>query len=239
MPRSGAHDFARGLDAALAHTDTKRDLGVLSGALLAEQRLLHATATGSFEGLEKAITAVVIETVAGAFEGVDDMGPVMAWRTLFTWRLPDAPPELVAMIDKLLPSGNRSGSSGGAGGAGGRGRSANDPGSKFGQGIAKMSTKKVMLSVKRTKDGWVVREGYDKKYETNHPFSAGVEFITDDGVSIARCGHAIALDFLDEKGGVGGSGGSSHPSPWLSFYHRAEGETWQLTRGGIVTIRSK
>ncbi|MHC4934210.1 MAG: hypothetical protein ACYTGV_18725, partial [Planctomycetota bacterium] len=111
--------------------------------------------------------------------------------------------------------------------------------SGVGDALESYPRKKALVTVRRTKKGFQIREGFGPKFRKTQAYGPGVRHYGHEGVTYSFWGHAVALTTVDPTGRSGQPGGSSHRGPLRAFYHLGEGETWGVTRQGIVTVAGR
>jgi hypothetical protein len=176
--------------------------------------------------------------VAGTFEGKKIASLVNTWRKLIAARLADAPPEVVAPLEKANEPFRSGQSVGAAGGAGGRGGHAGMI-SKIGEALPRLPAKKPMLTVARTEEGFVWRQLYDRSFERTVKPKPLLHHTEEGGVTLSFFDQAVALCMVDPEGRRGQPGEGSEPHSLRPFYHLARGETFGVTKQGVVTIKSR
>jgi hypothetical protein len=67
-------------------------------------------------------------------------------------------------------------------------------------------------------------------------FAEGEKHANRGGVTLAFSGRGVALRMLDLVGNRGQPGESSEAGSVRAYYLLAEGETWSVSKEGIVTI---
>lgn len=183
--------------------------------------------------------AAAIEKVADLFPPDADPSLRSVFRGLVEKRLADAPKEVSdACAHVMAPhqggmSASAAGGKGGKGGAGGAGGLA-----KVGDALPRYSSRKPLVTIKRTPDGFEMREGFDKSYRHTQKRKHGIKYHNDGGVTIGFWGNAVALKMLDPSGLNGPPGESSAaPRAYLAYYFLARKETWGFTKTGVVVIK--
>jgi hypothetical protein len=200
------------------------DVAFHAGTELAAQ----AIATGRPEAAAAALTIV-----SKLFTPTVDRDHVQNWRKLVKNRLAGAPPEVMAPYDEAMkPFGG--GTSSGAGGKGGRGQVPGGK-SKLGRVWDGLSPTAAIATAKRVDDGFELTFAYEGRMK--QPLGPGLD-VGDEGggVMLVFHGRGVALAVLDLIGTAGQPGGTSYLSAGTPLYRLAKGETWSVSRQGIVTI---
>lgn len=200
------------------------DVAFHAGTELAAQ----AVAAGRPEAAAAALTIV-----GKLFTPTVDRDHVQNWRKLVKNRLAGAPPEVMAPYDEAMKPFGGGSSSSAAGGQGGRGQ---QPGgkSKLGRAWDDLSPTAAIANAKRVDDGFELTFAYEGKMK--QPLGPGVTIGNQGGVMLAFHGRGVALAVLDLIGTAGQPGGTSYLPAGLPLYRLAKGETWSVSRQGIVTI---
>jgi hypothetical protein len=196
-------------------------------------------------GTELAVQAVAAQrpeaataalaTVGKLFPPTVDRDQVQNWRKVVKNRLSAAPPEVMAPYEEAMKpfgGGTRVSSSGGQGGQGGK-----TPGqkSKLGRVWDGLSPTAAIASAKRVEDGFELTFAPDGKMK--QPLGPGLT-VGDQGggVMLVFHGRGVALAMLDLAGTAGQPGGTSFLPAGTPLYRLAQGETWSVSRQGIVSI---
>ena len=187
---------------------------------------------------QEASAATAMELVAHTLPEDADTSLSYVWRNLIKARLSDAPKSVLAPYEKAMAPHLKSRSIGMAGGAGGAGApaGATEPLSELGAALPKWSSRKPLVTVKRTREGFALAHQFGSKYREHPTFRDGVRIIHRAGVTMAFWDRATGLVMVDLRGLAGAPGESSARSPLEPFYHLALGEVWNLNKKGEVTI---
>lgn len=191
--------------------------------------------------VRKAIAA--LESGAAAMKASGDQEVVRIWRLAVSKRLPDAGPNVLAPYTQAMePLGKggvafAKGGKGGQGGRGGQGGAGGAQESKVGKAWKKLSKSKPFISVKRTADGYVIKQGFDKRFKATQPYAEGVKHHDDGGVTLSFWDGGVRLYMVDLEGRRGQPGESSLPTSFAFFTPLAIGETWSVNKKGDITIK--
>lgn len=160
------------------------------------------------------------------------------WRRLVDTRLKDAPKDVLAPATAFLGDTPSRRNSAFAPGARVKGGSV-APDSVLVAALKKMKKTKAFVSVTRTDDGLLLREHFGPEREHTPTAGMMVDFWMQDGVTIGFHGHQVMLRAVDLTVRHGAPGGSPYPSAAWALYPLAPGETWGVTKVGVVTITRK
>jgi len=186
---------------------------------------------------DAAAGAAAIEKLFPLYPRDADYNLRQVFRALVEARLAGASKEVRAACDKVLATEKPGGSVSAAGGKGGKGGSGGGL-SKVGNAIGRYPKKKSLVTAKRTRGGFDIREGFDKRYRHTQALKHGLAFHDDGGVTLGFWGYAVGLGMLDPSGLNGQPGGSSAgPRRHLAYYFLARGETWGFNKTGVVSIK--
>jgi hypothetical protein len=235
--------FAEGLRAVGAKDAAKADamLSQAFEAFAANGWLALAldAATERVAGLlaakDEARATEAVAKAAALVNADSDFDAVQTWETNGRRRWAGAPPAVLAPFEKAVanrPGGV--GAKGGRGGAGGSGSGGNV--SDLGRYWPKAGADKPFVTLTRTKDGLVARAAFRKEAAEPLALQQGQRHWDDGGVTVALAGWAVALRIVDFEGLRGQPGERSRPSKARAFYPLAEGETWGVSKNGVVTV---
>jgi hypothetical protein len=214
------------LDPALAAFAKERwiDLAMHAGTELAALR----RKAGDDQGASAALT-----TVGALFDATTDADLFQTWRSMIDVRLKDASPEVLAGFEhaKSFFSGGTSVSAAGGAPGGAAGRT------KIGSALASLPKDKPVLTVRRSKEGFAIREGFDPKFDATKPAKGGTWFASDGGVILAFHGSGVCLWSIDLEAARGAPGGVSTREFLPALYSLGDGETWSVSKDGVVTVR--
>jgi hypothetical protein len=175
-------------------------------------------------------------SVAALFDGKSHLSVVIRWSKFAHARLAGAPPAVVKPVDDAVARYGGAGAPGAPGGRGGKGASAGaTPISDVGKLLPRLAKGKPFVSVARVAKGMEVRWTTTAEKPVKE-FADGVEIVDEGGVTVALCDRSVALMMIDLEGTRGQPGGRGEPQAVRAFYLLAEGETWNVSKEGVVTI---
>jgi hypothetical protein len=103
----------------------------------------------------------------------------------------------------------------------------------------RLSRTKAFVSATRAVDRFRVEYRFVDEEKTQ-PVQPGVKYQAHGGVTLSFRGAAVRLEMLDLVGNRAQPGEQrSGPACFQLYYHLAPGETWDVTRRGVVEIRRK
>lgn len=178
--------------------------------------------------------AASITAAAEAFGAKPDPVLVSEWTQIVARRLADAPAEVrkpAEDLQKRLTAGGGAGGAGASGGRGGKGGATD-----IGRLLPKLPKKKAIASATRSAKQFDIRWATNPDAKASAGFDEGIHYVDEGGVWLGFNGRSVALCMVDLVGGRGGLGGRVTASTVRAFYLVAEGETWSVSRDGIVTI---
>jgi len=175
--------------------------------------------------------AASLAAVAPAFGDAPDPLLVAQWGTMLDRRLKDAPPAARKPFDDLKARMPKGSSASGAGGAGGKGGATD-----IGKTLPTMPRGKPFVSATRRSTEFELKFATKPAGKFAADFSESRHFEDEGGVFVGFSGKSVGLWGVDFAGGRGGPGGGSAPSPVRAYYLLAEGETWSVSKEGLVTI---
>ncbi len=163
----------------------------------------------------------------------------IAWSTMVDHRLPDAPEAVRKPVSDLVARLSQGGvSSSGVGGRGGAGLPAvAEPISEVGKLLRKLGKVKPFVSVTRTPKRFEVQFATQRDEKVPVEFPEMVAYADAGGVWLAFHHQSVALHMVDLVGNRGGPGTRTWPNVTRAFILLAEGETWSVSKEGIVTVR--
>ena len=97
------------------------------------------------------------------------------------------------------------------------------------------SATKPLLTVRRG-DGFEIVPRFPGAAKDERKVDTGVKHWDGGGITLSFCGTGVALTMVDLTGRNGQPGESSQQQPWQLFYLLAPGETWGVTKKGIVSV---
>ncbi|MBI3846401.1 MAG: hypothetical protein HY292_17370 [Planctomycetes bacterium] len=176
-----------------------------------------------------------MEAVASTFTKDTSPRAAQVWQRLVGTRLEGAPAEVLephANAMKAFESGGgEAGAPGGAGGAPGP--------TKLGKAWKDFSATAAIVTVQRTKEGFEIREGFDREFKATRAIAAQMPPFADGGVTLAFDGPSAALLSIDLESGPGAPGETPWPTMANAYYRLAVGETYAVSKQGVVTISAK
>ena len=162
---------------------------------------------------------------------------VNMWNAYAMKRLADAPDTVRKPLADLVAQAKGPNSVSAAGGRPGAGAPGGaEPVSDIGKLLPKLGKGKPVVSVKRVADGMQVRWITAMDDKDVRRFEDSVRIADAGGVTVALFDRSAALMMVDLKGTRGQPGEGSDPGIARAFYLLAEGETWSVTKDGVVTI---
>jgi len=186
--------------------------------------------------------AAALAKAAIALKESGDRAVAQRFREVVRARLERASETVLSPYEAAMErfsGGSSVGAAGGRGGRGGKGASAGrarEPDlSKVGRAWKKQSRKKPFVTVTRTADGYVIRQGFDKEFEARQPTKHGVKHHDDGGITLSFWDGCTRLAMVDLTGLQGQPGERSEPHPFALFHPLARGYTWGVTKDGVVT----
>lgn len=189
---------------------------------------------------DEAKATAAVAAVAARVPDEMDGSVVSRWMACLNARLADAPAAVRKPADDAIrsyPEARRAGRDGGAGGAGAAGGAAGEePVSDVGRLFRKLAAGKSFVSVTCTAAGHDVRWATAPKKKLLRPFSLGEQFVDEGGVTLGFAGRSVALRRVDLVGLDGKPGDHGDVGPVRAHYLLADGETWSVTKSGVVTI---
>ncbi len=240
---------AKYAEAMRAETDGKFDVAapLLDAASLDAAKagwldlVSHAGTEAAFAWMKtgNAEKAAASMTAAAAAVGAKpDLNRINAWSSFAKKRLAETPETVMKPLADLAEKAKGPNSVSASGGKGGAGEAAGGPTpvSDIGKILPKLAKGKPLVTVKCAPKGleihWVT--GADEK--PVRPFEEMVRIADLGGVTLALQNRSVALMMVDLRGNRGQPGESSHASLVRAFYLLADGETWGVSKDGIVTI---
>ena len=188
------------------------------------------------------MAAAALSKAAVVLKASGDVAVAQRFRTVVCARLEGASEEVLRPYEaamKPLSGGSSVSAAGGRGGKGGKGAAggtSRQPDlSKVGKAWKKLSKRKPFITVTRAEDGYVIRQGFDKKFEAKQAAQHGVKHHDDGGITISFWDGCAGLYMVDLTGLKGQPGESSEPRSFAFFHPIARGYTWGVAKSGIVT----
>jgi hypothetical protein len=162
-----------------------------------------------------------------------DPDHVQNWRKVVKSRLRGAAPEVLAPFEEAMKPFGGGTNVASAGGKGGQGQKPGGK-SKLGRAWDNLSPTAALANAKRTDDGFELTFAFEAK--VTQPLAPGVKNIQEGGVTLQFHGRGVALSNLDLIGTAGAPGDTSYLPAGMPLYRLAKGETWSVSRHGIVSI---
>lgn len=181
--------------------------------------------------------AASMTAAASAVGATPNLNRINGWSGFAKKRLADAPEAVTKPLADLVEKSKGPNSVSAAGGRGGRGgKAGEEPVSDIGKLLPKLAKGKPFVTVKCTPKGLEIHwtTGADEK--PVRPFDEMVRIAEAGGVTLALQNRSVALMMVDLKGTRGQPGEASEASQVRAFYLLADGETWSVSKEGIVTI---
>jgi hypothetical protein len=208
---------------------------------LAAHACTELAATWLHEKAPDKAAAAVAATVSAC---ETSCGPMFVgeWQTMLAKRAPDGPEGLRKPLDDLMARITAAGAGRGSGGSGASGAPGAPGGSgprvsPIGKLLAKLPKGKAFVSTTRSAKGFELRWTTAPDAKPVSAFDeSGVTFLGEGGVWLAFLGRGVALMVVDPVGNRGGFGGTFRLSDARAYYLLAEGETWNVSKDGVVTI---
>ena len=184
--------------------------------------------------------AASMKAVVASIGAAPDLNRINTWAAFAKKRLAGAPDSVTKPLTELVERSkgpNSVTASGGKGGKGGRGGNAGEePVSDIGRLLPKMAKGKAFVRVHCTARGMEIEWATGADETPVRAFDEMVRIAGAGGVVLALQNRSVALMMLDLQGSRGEPGERSHASPVRAFYLLAEGETWGVSKAGVVTI---
>ncbi len=175
-----------------------------------------------------------LEAIASA--GAQDMTFRLAatWKSLVDARLRGAPSDVLepyafalkpfleegSFVESLLPE-----------------CACDPPGlTKLGSAWRDLSSARPIVTVLRTRDGFEIREGFDREFRAARSIAWKLEHFSNGGVVLAFDGAGVALLRLALEGSSVGPSEAPYPSLANSYYRLGVGESYSVSKVGLVTI---
>jgi hypothetical protein len=179
--------------------------------------------------------AATARDAAGYLAPKQDLDRANVWAAAARARLTKAPPETLQAFDLAVQPYTTNVGVGGAGGRGGDGEAEAGQRSPLGQAWAKLAAEKPFVTVKRTAAGYEVRATHVREPHAQAPEAGQVSW-GQDGLTLSFADGGVALAMLDLVGNRGGPGTRPIPSPVWAWYLLAPGETYGVTKSGLVSV---
>ena len=119
---------------------------------------------------------------------------------------------------------------------GGRGGKGGATESAVGAAWKTFPDSKPLLTVERGESGFEIKPRFAGTPKAQQALGSGVRYWDGGGITLSFHGPGVALAMVDLTGRRGQPGESSQPQPWQFFYLLADGETWSVTKEGVVSI---
>jgi hypothetical protein len=187
--------------------------------------------------------AASMSAVAAAFIGNASWAKANEWGRYAHKRLAGAPESVGKPLEDLLAKGKGGGSVSAGGGRGGRGGAAGAAGtgppmSDVARLLAKLAPGKPFVSVTCGARGLDIHWATAPDERTVKKFEEKVGVADEGGVTLCLNERSVALRMVDLEGrnGQPGESAGGRAPVVRAFYLLAEGETWAVSKDGIVTI---
>lgn len=154
-------------------------------------------------------------------------------------RLKELPPEVLKPFADAVAPILQKGEPGTAGGSGGRAVDSENPVSPLGVAHGRTEAGKPLATVARTDKGFEFRVEWNPNFRAPRAREPGVGYLDEGGLTVALCNWSVGLARVDFVGNQSGPAGLHVPPPGQAFYRLAPGETWTLTKDGLVQISIK
>lgn len=164
---------------------------------------------------------------------------LLGWKRCIDARLAGAPTELLAAARAALDALHAGSTvAPGAAGRGGDGRNAGEaePRSEVAKLVEKLRKGGAIVTVARTASGYEIRWPWRSGKPQTEPNQMGDHHVQDGGLTLTLSDRRVALRMFDPRGLDGAPGSSPQRTIGRAFYLLAEGETWTVTREGVVKI---
>lgn len=194
------------------------------------ERMLVQLAAG-----DAAAVATTLQEAVGYLAPKQDVVLAHRWVKAARRRLAGASPEVRSALERAVEPYVREGEPGADGGRGGNGGNAESV-SALGRAWPKLPGDKPFATVKRGEAGHDIRAVHDKKLAGTHPYNSGQSTWDQDGLTFVFADGGVALRMLDMQGTASQPGGRAAPSPAWGWYLLAPGETYGVTKAGLVVV---
>ena len=187
---------------------------------------------------EAAPAKAAVERLARLLAPETDLRLCTWLRSMVDVRLKGAPEEVLKPFADAFAArvGGSASSAGGRGGRGGEGADSAAPVSPLGEALRKAPRGSPLGTVARAKGGFEFRVAWDAKFRGVHQHQDGVKHLDEGGLTVSFLAWSVAMRMADPEGTRGQPGESSRPEEGRAFYRLARGETWALSKEGIVSI---
>jgi hypothetical protein len=207
------------------------DLAVHAGVELAAAEL----------SLEKPRAATdALKRIDGLFPEKGDVTFANMLSALVKVHLAGAPAEVLAPATRAIGRHGgvgRAGASGGRGGAGGQAGGGDI--SEVGKAFPRLPKKQPFVIARRKGHEFEIRHVFDRDFEDTMPWCTMVKHQDSGGITLSFWCGAVALAQVDLEGLQGQPGERTVASPLTAFTYLADGETWGVSKTGVVTVESK
>ena len=93
-----------------------------------------------------------------------------------------------------------------------------------------------MATVERTATGFEFRVSWDPKFRGLQKRTDGTRYLDEGGLTLGFADWAVGVAMADPEGLMGQPGESSRMKAGHAWYRLARGETWSLSKDGVVVI---
>jgi len=142
-----------------------------------------------------------------------------------------------ALAAKRIPESRLDVGGGSVSAAGGRGGRGGVEGSPVGAAWNGLKSTKPLVVVKRAAQVFKLEPGFKGAKDGECVFKTGVFHGECGGITLSFCDTGVGLAMIDLTGRRGQPGESSQPRSWQFFYLLAPGETWSVTKTGVVSVK--
>ena len=166
-------------------------------------------------------------------------------RTAVEKRLSGAPEKVLAPWKSAMEGpygvgsafgGGGAGGAGGAPGGGGAGGGAEPELSPLGKALKGTAAGRPVATVERTATGFEFRVSWDPKFRGLQKRTDGTRYLDEGGLTLGFADWAVGVAMADPEGLMGQPGESSRMKAGHAWYRLARGETWSLSKDGVVVI---
>lgn len=176
----------------------------------------------------------IVQSTADALGPACDPRLVARWKGVIDGRVPGGAASAPAAVcsEKLAKASY----AGNEAGPGAPGADAGSPGTALALALPKLAKSKPFVSATWTAAGFDVRCVAAPDARPKAPVTQGVRYVVEGCVTLGFRGRAVALCAVDLHGGRNGARGRDSHSPASAVYLVAEGETWSVSKEGVVTL---
>jgi hypothetical protein len=180
---------------------------------------------------DQAVAAIA--AAASTIDGSCGVGLTDSWRSMAELRCKSAPPALFNPIDDLAARAKESKNGGSSAGAAGGGSGRTSP---IGKLLQNWPKGKPLVAAARKTSGFEISWATKQGAKPVVAFPGGKSQAVEGGVTLGFYGRSVALVRVDLEDDAGVAIGGGEPSPVRAFYLVADGETWSVSREGLVTV---